>query len=275
MAAESAGLSLVLPWDSLTIGRTVQALLNALCIPMTFVLARQIGLARSASVAGALLLMAIPQFQELAWRFWTDSQATLLVLIYLSALVMFVRRPHVLSALLALASLGGLVVTKESAAVTFAPFLGIAVIPLARSVTRSGRTYALLAGGLLALIVLGLGVLLVIAPRVLASNPLLQKTFGAGPLILRSLRDAIPRVPDYSNQLTQAISPIDLGTAFLWATLIGFIWLVTQTVVGLLMARPRLDPWLLGWVSASLVWLIAMPDGSTQPRAGWRGSPRG
>ena len=31
--------------------------------------------------------MAIPQFQELAWRFWTDSQATLLVLIYLAALV--------------------------------------------------------------------------------------------------------------------------------------------------------------------------------------------
>ena len=45
VAVESAGLSLVLPWDPLTIGRTVQALLNALCIPMTFVLARQIGLA--------------------------------------------------------------------------------------------------------------------------------------------------------------------------------------------------------------------------------------
>ena len=87
---------------------------------------------------------------------------------------------------------------------------------------------------------------------------MLQKTFGAGPLILRSLRDAIPRVPDYSDQLTQAISPIDMGTAFLWATLIGFIWLVTQTVVGLLMNRPRLDPWQLGWVSASLVWLIGI-----------------
>src|SRR5947199_10829643 len=40
VAIESAALSLIIPWDPLTIGRTVQALLNALCIPMTFVLAR-------------------------------------------------------------------------------------------------------------------------------------------------------------------------------------------------------------------------------------------
>src|SRR5919198_800102 len=110
VAIESAALAMVIPWDPLTIGRTVQALLNALCIPMTFVLARQIGLTRSAAVASALLLMAIPEFQELAWRFWTDSQATLLVLVYLSALVGFVRRPSLLAAAFGLLALVGLVV---------------------------------------------------------------------------------------------------------------------------------------------------------------------
>src|SRR5207253_5734193 len=73
VAVESAALSFALPWDPLTLGRTMQAFFNALCIPATFVLARQIGLTRSASAVAALLLMAVPEFQELAWRFWTDS----------------------------------------------------------------------------------------------------------------------------------------------------------------------------------------------------------
>ena len=76
VAVESALLSFVLPWDPLTIGRTLQASFNALCVPATFVLGRYVGLTRSASFVGALLLMAVPEFQELAWRFWTDSQAT-------------------------------------------------------------------------------------------------------------------------------------------------------------------------------------------------------
>ena len=49
VAVESAALSFVLPWDPLTIGRTMQALFNALCIPATFVLGRQIGLTRAAA----------------------------------------------------------------------------------------------------------------------------------------------------------------------------------------------------------------------------------
>src|SRR5215207_7177328 len=53
-AVVAAALSLLIPWDPLTIGRTVQALLNALCIPMTFVLARLIGLPRAAALASAL-----------------------------------------------------------------------------------------------------------------------------------------------------------------------------------------------------------------------------
>ena len=94
VAVESAALSFLIPWDPLTVGRTMQAFFNALCIPATFVLGRQIGLTRAASAVGALLLMAVPEFQELAWRFWTDSQATLVILIYLCAIVAFMRKPR-------------------------------------------------------------------------------------------------------------------------------------------------------------------------------------
>jgi hypothetical protein len=53
VAVESAALSFVLPWDPLTVGRTMQAFFNALCVPTTFVLGRQIGLTRSAAFVGA------------------------------------------------------------------------------------------------------------------------------------------------------------------------------------------------------------------------------
>src|SRR5438552_149311 len=161
VAVESAALSFVLPWDPLTDGRTMQAFFNALCVPMTFVLGRQIGLTRSAAFVGALLLMAVPEFQEDAWRFWTDSQATFLCLVYLSSLVAFIRRPAVIPGVLGLACLGLLLLTKESAAVTFAPFILLAgAIPFSRRLTDSGRKYALLATGLVVLAFVGLGVLL-------------------------------------------------------------------------------------------------------------------
>jgi hypothetical protein len=254
VAMEAAGLSLLVPWDPLTIGRTVQALLNALCIPATFILARQIGLPHSAALAGALLLLAVPQFQELAWRFWTDSQATLLSLLYLVALVSFVRRPSLWSALIGLISLAGLVLTKESAAVTFTPFLALAAIPLSRRLGGNGWRYAITAIGLALLVVVGLVVLLATAPRTLATIPLLQKTFGAGPLIMSSIWEALPRLPDYSDELVQIIGPADLGTAFLLVTLVGYGWLVAQTAVGIMTARPRVSPWLVGWLVASLAW---------------------
>src|SRR5258708_3010658 len=126
VAVESAAVAFVIPWDPLTVGRTMQALFNALCIPAAFVLGRQIGLTRSAAAVGALLLMAVPEFQELAWRFWTDSQATFLSLVYLSALVAFIRRPSAIRGGLGLVCLTLLLFTKESAAVTFAPFLVLA-----------------------------------------------------------------------------------------------------------------------------------------------------
>ena len=259
VAVESAALSLVFPWDPLTLGRTLQAFFNALCVPMTFVLGRQIGLTRSASFVAALLLMAVPEFQELAWRFWTDSQATLLSLVYLSALAAFIRRPALLSAGLGLLCLALLLLTKESAAVTFAPFVVLAcAIPLSRRLTTSGRMYAALASGLVLLAIVGLGVVLARAPGDLARNALLQKTFGAGPLILSSVRDAVPVVPDYSRQLVSLIGPVELGTGFLWATLIGLSWLVAQAMVALVTHRPRLSAWVFGWIVAALVWIPAM-----------------
>jgi hypothetical protein len=259
VAVESAALSLVFPWDPLTLGRTLQAFFNALCVPMTFVVGRQIGLTRSASFVAGVLLMAVPEFQELAWRFWTDSQATFLSLVYLSALVAFVRRPSPMSGAIGVLCLGLLLLTKESAAVTFAPFVVLAcAIPLSRRLTSSGRMYAALAGGLVVLAFVGLGLLLTRAPGELARNALLQKTFGAGPLVLSSVRDAIPIVPDYSRQLVTLIGPVELGSGFIWATLIGFSWLIAQTAVAIVTHRPRLCPWVAGWVAATLVWIPAM-----------------
>src|SRR5439155_1296440 len=95
-------------------------------------------------------------------------------------------------------------------------------------------------------------------PGDLARNALLQKTFGAGPLIFNSIRDAIPRVPEYSAQLVSLIGPTELGTGFLWATLVGFAWLLAQSVLALATTRPRLSPWVLGWICAVLVWTLAM-----------------
>src|SRR5207245_6432402 len=62
VVAQSAALMLVLPWDPITIGRTMQALFNALCVPMTFVLGRPLGLSRSALLVPALPLLAIHDF---------------------------------------------------------------------------------------------------------------------------------------------------------------------------------------------------------------------
>src|SRR3982074_884631 len=203
--------------------------------------------------------MGVPEFQELAWRFWTDSQATFVSLVYLSALVAFIRRPGLLSGTLGMICIGLLLLTKESAAVTFAPVLFLAAaIPLSRRLTNSGRMYAALAAVLVVAALVGLGVLLARAPGDLARNALLQKTFGAGPLILSSVRDAIPRVPDYSAQLLTLIGPTELGTGFLWATLVGFAWLIAQTVVALVTTRPRVTPWGLGWFVATLVWTPAI-----------------
>jgi Dolichyl-phosphate-mannose-protein mannosyltransferase len=259
VAVESAALSFVIPWDPLTVGRTMQALFNALCIPATFVLGRKIGLTRSAAAVGALLLMAVPEFQELAWRFWTDSQATLVILVYLTSVVSFMRRPSIVSGGLGVLCLALLLLTKESAAVTFTPFLVLAAaIPASQRLTASGRVYAAVAAALVLAVFIGLAILVARAPADLARNALVQRTFGAAPLVFNSIRDAIPKVPDYSQSLVSLIGPRELGTGFLWAVLIGFVWLVAQSVVSVMSARPRLSPWVLGWILAALVWAPAM-----------------
>jgi Dolichyl-phosphate-mannose-protein mannosyltransferase len=259
VAVEAAALSFILPWDPLTVGRTLQALLNALCIPMTFVLGRRIGLPRMAAVSAALLLMAVPEFQELSWRFWTDSQATLVCMIYLSALASFARRPSVVAGGLALAGLSLLVLTKESAAITFTPFLAIAAaIPLSRRWSGSLRASLSVAGVVLALALVGLVALLTLAPSELVRSPLLEKSFGAGPLILRSVRDSVPRLPAYSQQLTLIFGPRELGSGVLWAILVGYAWLLGQTGVALATVAPRWNLWVLGWLMAAVAWAPAV-----------------
>lgn len=259
VVVEAAALSLVLPWDPITLGRTLQALFNALCVPMTFVLGRQVGLTRSAAFVGAVLLMAVPEFQELAWRFWTDSQATFVCLVYLTALVAFIRRPSIFSGLIGVVCLGLLLLTKESAAVTFTPFLVLAfAIPPYRRLTRSGRRFAALAALLLVGAIVGLGLLLARAPGDLAHNALLQKTYGAGPLILSSVRAAIPVIPGYGRDLVGLIGPKELGTGFVWACLLGLAWLIAQSALALATQHPRLNAWVLGWLVATLVWLPSM-----------------
>ncbi|HEY2592837.1 MAG TPA: phospholipid carrier-dependent glycosyltransferase, partial [Chloroflexota bacterium] len=246
-------------WDPITLGRTSQALFNALCVPMTFVLGRQVGLTRAAAVVGAVLLMAVPEFQESAWRFWTDSQATFVCLVYLTALIAFMRRPAILSGIVSVICLSLLLLTKESAAVTFTPFLVLAAVaPLYRHLTRSGRKYAVLAAGLVVVVFVGLGLLLARAPGDLAHNALLQKTFGAGPQILSSIREAVPMIPSYSEGLVSLIGPTELGTGFLWACLIGLTWLIAQSAVALVTQQPRWSYWTFGWLIATLVWLPAM-----------------
>ena len=259
VAVEAAALSFVLPWDQLTIGRTMQALLNALCIPMTFMLGRQVRLPRMAAVSGALLLMAIPEFQELSWRFWTDSQATFLCLVYLSGLASFAWRPGVVAAVVALTGLNLLALTKESAAVTFTPFLALAVAtPLSRRWSDSLRTSLSAAAVVMGVAFVGLLVLLLIAPPDLARFGLLDKTFGAGPMILSSVRDAIPRVPGYSQQLTTIFGPRELGMGTVWAILVGYAWVLAQASVSLVTAVPRASLWLVGWLAAALVWGVAV-----------------
>lgn len=259
VAIESAALSFVIPWDPLTIGRTLQAAFNALCIPMTFVLGCQVGLRRSAALAGALLLMAVPEFQESAWRFWTDSQATLIVLVYLASLVTWLRRPAVLSGILSLLALALLLLTKESAAVTFAPLLALGIlVALRQRLGRTGRARLAVATVLVLACLAGLGWLVARAPADLRNSALLQKTFGAGPLVLTSVRDAVPRLPAYSDQLITLIGPRELGTGFLVATLVGLAWLVAQSVLALVTARPRRCLWVSGWVVAAVVWGLAM-----------------
>ena len=259
VVVESAALSLLLPSDPITLGRTTQALFNALCIPMTFVLGRQVGLTHSAAMVAAVLLMAVPEFQEEAWRFWTDSQATFVCLVYLAALIAFVRRTSWLSGALSILCLALLLLTKESAAVTFTPFLLVAFgVGVARRLSASGRKYVAI-GAVGVIAALAVAVFAVTRVRTdLAHNALLEKTFGAGPLILRSIHDAIPLIPSYSEQLVSIIGPTEVGTGFLWATLVGLSWLIAQTAVALVTDRPRLSPWVLGWLFATLVWLPCM-----------------
>jgi hypothetical protein len=180
-------------------------------------------------------------------------------MIYLAALASFARRPSVLAGLLALAGLSLLVLTKESAAVTFSPFLAVAAaIPLSRRWSSSLRISLGVGGVVVAVALVGLVALLSLAPTDLVRSPLLEKTFGAGPLILSSVRASIPRLPGYAQQLTTILGPRELGAGVLWAIMVGYAWVVTQAGLALAIAVPRWNLWVLGWVVAALAWTPAI-----------------
>jgi hypothetical protein len=260
VAVETAALSFVVPLDVLTLGRTIQALLNALCIPMTFVLARQVGLARGAAVASALLLLAAPEFQESAWRFWTDSQATLLTLLYLTALLAWGRRPSLQSGFGAGVCALLLLVTKESAAVALAPLLMlIAVVGLARLVDR---WWALpVAVAVLAVCAIGVAVVLIHGvPAEVEQQPLLQRTFASTPLVVGSIRAAVPQLPSYPDVLAEQIGPAQVSVAFIWAAALGYVALVAGAALAIVRLvrgdrRRSTVGWLLGLLAATIFWL--------------------
>ncbi len=240
MALEAASLAFVLPWDVITIGRTVQALFNALTIPMLFVLGRRMGLHRAAAVSAALLLLAMPEFQELAWRFWADSQATLLGLVYLAALVGFARRPSLTSVVVAAAALGLLVFTKESTLALFTPPLPVAlVVPLLRRVRGLHARLALVAACVL-VIVVPIAVVVASPPflQPLLEVGLIRRTLAAGPVVLGTAADAIPLIPRFADDVLRFMGPRELSVGFLWAIMAGYLWLCVQLVGQLLGIGP-------------------------------------
>jgi hypothetical protein len=260
VAVETAALSFVVPLDVLTLGRTIQALLNALCIPMTFVLARRVGLSRGAGVSSAVLLLAAPEFQESAWRFWTDSQATLLTLLYLTALLTWARRPSWQSGVGAIVCALLLLVTKESAAVALAPLLVlVAFVGLARLVDR---WWALpLAAAVLAACAIAIAAVLIHGvPAEVEQQALLQRTFASAPLVVGSVRVALPQLPAYPEVLADQIGQAQVSVAFIWAAALGYAALVAGTVlavVRLVRGGPRraTGGWLLGTLAATIFWL--------------------
>lgn len=254
LAVETALLSFLVPWDHLTLGRTIQALFNALCAPAAFLLARQVGLPRAAAVAGAIILLAAPEFQEFSWRFWSDSQATLLGLLYLTLLVRFARRPSVASAVAAVGVLVLLFLTKDSAAVVYAPFLLLAAARvLFQRVVWWPARMALAAAFVTPLV--GMVALLVVGGPL--ADRLSQASFGRlflyGPRILRAMTDALPRLPEYTVQAGAILGPFDVSTAFLWSLAVGGGWTAAQAVrVWLADKRPSVAA--LGWLAALAAW---------------------
>lgn len=253
LATEVAALSFLVPWDQVTLGRSVQALFNALAVPMTFVLARQIGLARGAGVAAALLLLAAPEFQEFAWRFWSDSQATFLGMVYLAALVRLAARYSPVAGLVAVLAWLLLFVTKESAAATLAPFLPLAVLALARGRVRRWRARLLLAAfaavGLVALVAF----VLVYGERTAGRGLLGRLTLPAW-RVLSNLPSTLREASQQFGPVAALFGPFELSVALVWAWTLGAVWLTFQAARSI--PGWRTHPGLtLGWAIATACWL--------------------
>jgi 4-amino-4-deoxy-L-arabinose transferase-like glycosyltransferase len=259
---EAAALSFVLPWDQITIGRAVQALFNALCIPACYLVGRQLPLSRGAAFAASLVLLAMPEFQEVAWRFWSDSQAVLLGLIFLGAVLTYRRQPSAGALLLAGLAVVLLFATKDSIAFTYGLLLPVfAVTWLLKGRGRSRGTV----GIVLAVIgVLVVGLLLSFGfGGELARIPVLGRAFLVGPLLVEALAAVPTQVGPYFNELAGYFQLRASSAAFVVSWLVGF----GALAFGLLRqpGRARTAATLLFWLPWALVGGLALADSGQFP----------
>lgn len=270
-SALAALLSLV-SWDQVTAGRTVQALFNALAVPSTYVLARSVRAPRPAAVAGALILLAIPDFQEDAWRFWLDSQATCLGALYVAALVWCGRRRTVLSFLPALALLALLFLTKDSTSATYAPFFPLVLVGVLVAELGSRSRAALI--GALAALALGAGALLFLALGPFAYDathlPLLGRILSLALAIVPSLPSDQRDVSSYAGQVVSFITADEYSVAALVAWLVGGAWLfvtAARACRGPTRQRVRLAWWIAAVCMAPIIAAILLSG--VLPIHGW------
>ncbi|MBI4491666.1 MAG: glycosyltransferase family 39 protein [Chloroflexi bacterium] len=253
----------IVPLDPISLGRTLQALCNAATVPLVYALGRAIGLPPQPSFAAAVLLLAMPETWETAWRFWPDSQAALLALASLLALVRLVQRPGLARALVAPLLLAATFLTKEYAAVATLPALvgggGLAAVSLLLGGRRRSGRRALLALALVALPVVLAAMALLGAPRLL---DLLKPTPLYGPAartllpanrLLAQLASLDERLPDYLAALSRQFGPSAFGAGFVLFWAIGTVVLVATAARALLAGRTR--PWRAAlWALVLVLW---------------------
>lgn len=224
LAFETAAATFVLPWDTITAGRAVQALLNALLIPATYLLGRRLGLGAAASGAGAVLLAAVPELQEGAWRLWPDSQAALLTVAFLWGLAGWIAERSRLHAALGIAVLAAQFGTKDSAAFTLLPLLLLA--PLARR-PGTGRPPARLLAVVGAVLVLLAGAA-VLSSGTLARLPILGRPLQTLGLLPEALGSAVVLLPSYAARLGDLFGAAALGLLLPIAWVSGSAWIAAR-----------------------------------------------
>lgn len=258
----------LIPLDPMHLGRLLQVACNALTVPLAYGLGRGIGLGRQASLAGAGLLLVMPELWETAWRFWPDSQAAFLALATLLAFVRALERPSPALGLLAPALLLATFLTKEYAAASTLPALVVGGVLAAvsrlrarasqrRALALAATTVILVLLALLLALTAGDAVRALFGPTFLAGQ--VNRTLSALDRVLGGVPVAAQRLPEYLPALRAQLGPREFGsglTAF-WAA--GGGALLVAAVRGL--ARGP-SAWARAlWLLAMVVWAPAIAYG--------------